>query len=423
MSSRTAVRRVARASAAVAALTGVAAAAAGAVATYFTRRVVTVDHVKPDDVRVLDVDLDATPATVTLARTDETVVQGRYGLWWDGRRGHARLGEVLHVDSDVVVRRLIAVDAGELRAGPARWNQYYFAGPPASSLGIEHEDVEVDTDLGPMPAWYVPRGAVAAGQPPGDGHTWAVLVHGRGATREECLRAVPPLHALGLPVLVPSYRNDVDAPADPSGRYHLGDSEWRDVEAAVIWAGSRGARQVVLVGWSMGGAIVLQAATRSWVADRVLAVVLDAPVVDWHAVLDHQSRLNRVPRRVTRLGHTLLRHPWGRRLIGLEHPLDLRRLNWVRRAAELRLPVLVIHSDGDEFVPNGPSLALGRARPDVVRVEPWRTGRHTKEWNTDPDRWDRVVTRFVREQLPPPHGAVGGPAPQPDDGQVSASSG
>lgn len=397
MNGRSAARRLAQAGGLGVAAAGLASVAAGALATYFTRRVVTPDHVKPDDVRVVDVDLAAVPPTVTLARTDETAVEGHYGLWWDSGQGHARLAEVLHADDDLIVRRLEQVDAGVLRAGPARWNQYYYSGPPEQSLGLAHEDVEIDTGLGPMPAWYVPA-ATSPGPGPTSG-TWAVLVHGRGATREECLRAVPPLHAAGLPVLVPSYRNDLDAPGDPSGRYHLGDSEWRDVESAVLWALARGAERVVLFGWSMGGAIVLQAATRSLIADRVLAVVLDAPVVDWHDVLDHQSRANRVPAQVARMGHTLLRHPWGRRLVGLEHPLDLRRLDWVSRAAELQLPILLIHSDADEFVPNGPSMALGRARPDLVRVEPWRHGRHTKEWNTDPERWDRVVVRFVLEQV------------------------
>jgi alpha-beta hydrolase superfamily lysophospholipase len=377
---------------------GLATVGTTALAAYFTRRVLTPDHVKPDDVVVHDVDRDAEPPTVTLGRTDETVAPGRYGLWW-GERGqnHARLGDVLHADEDLVVRALLAVDRGDLAAGPARWNQYYFSGTPDDALSLAHEDVELATDVGPMPAWYVP--AAAADR---DGSAaWAVLVHGRGATREECLRAIPVAHRLGMDVLVPSYRNDVDAPSDPSGRYHLGDSEWRDVEAAVLWAVERGAREVVLFGWSMGGAIVLQAATRSWLADRVRAVVLDGPVVDWHAVLDHQSTLNRVPARVTRVGHTMMRHPLGRRLVGLRHPLDLRRLDWVTRAAELRLPVLVVHSDGDEFVPNAASLALGRARPDVVRVEPWAQGRHTKEWNTDPERWERVVGEFVAAALRP----------------------
>ncbi|MGN6301934.1 MAG: alpha/beta hydrolase [Angustibacter sp.] len=369
---------------------------ATAVAAYFTRRVVTPDHVKPDDVQVLDVDLAATPPTVTLARTDDTAVDGRYGLWWRGREGHARLGRVVFADDDVVVREVLTVEHGELRAGPVRWNQYFYSGPPSESLDLPHEDVDVPSELGPMPAWHVP--ADDAGELAGSG-TWAVLVHGRGATREECLRAVPPLHRLGLPALVPSYRNDLGAPADPAGRYHLGDREWLDVEAAVEWALARGARRVVLVGWSMGGAIVLQAATRSPAAERVVAVVLDAPVVDWHDVLEHHSRANHLPGPVARLGHAMMRHPLGRRVVGLEQPLDLRRLDWVSRASELRLPVLLVHSDADEFVPNAPSKALAAARPDLVTLVPWREGRHTKEWNTDPERWDAVVASFVRDQV------------------------
>ena len=377
----------------VAGTAGVVAAAAGALAAYFTRRVVTPDHVKPDDVWIIDVDQDGDPPTVTLQATPETTAPGRYGVWFDGRR-HARLGEVLHADREVVVRRLEQVDTGVIRSGPGRWNGYYYCGPPATSLGLVQQDVEIGTDLGPMRAWYL-AGA-------GRADTWALLVHGRGATREECLRAVRPMLDLGLSVLVCTYRNDAESPADPSGRYHLGDSEWRDVEAALLWAVEHGAQDVVLLGWSMGGAIVLQAATRSWLSDRVRAVVLDGPVVDWHAVLDHQSKVNHLPWQVTRMGHAMLRHPLGRRVIGLREPLDLRRLDWVTRAAELHLPVLVIHSDADEFVPNGPSLALGRARPDLVTVEPWQQGRHTKEWNTDPQRWERVVRTFVAAHLPAP---------------------
>ena len=370
---------------------GVLTAGAAGLAAYFTRQVVTPNHVKPDDVWVIDVDLDASPPTITLQATPETKAPGRYGLWFDGRAGHARLGEVLHADGEVVVRRVEAVDQGVLRSGPARWNGYYYSGPPADSLGLAHHDVQITTDLGPMRAWYLPGAGASS--------TWALLVHGRGATREECLRAVRPMLDVGLSVLVCSYRNDAESPADPSGRYHLGDSEWQDVEAAMEWAVDRGATDMVLFGWSMGGAIVLQAATRSRLADRVRAVVLDGPVVDWHAVLDHQSGVNHLPWQLTRMGHTMLRHPLGRRVIGLREPLDLRRLDWVTRAAELHLPVLVIHSDDDEFVPNGPSLSLGRARPDLVTVEPWQLGRHTKEWNTDPERWERVVADFVRSQV------------------------
>ncbi len=372
-------------------LGGAAAVAAGALtsglAAFFARQVVTPQRVKPEDVEVLSVGA----GTVTLRATPDTVAPGRYGLWTAAGTGHVRLGEIVEHDerARTVTRRLLAVDFGRLPLGHARWNQYYFVGNPTTALGIAHSDVVLTSDAGELPTWFVP----------GEGDVWAVLVHGRGATREECLRAVPVLHRLGLPALVPSYRNDGEGPSPEWGRYHLGDTEWQDVEAAVLHALNHGAKGVVLVGWSMGGAIALQLVSRSWTADRVRALVLDGPVVDWRAVLDYHARLNRLPQPVGRLGLSMLGHTLARRIVGVDEPLDLARMDWVTRADELSLPVLLIHSDDDEFVPAGPSRKLAEARPDLVTFVEFDRARHTKEWNVDRDRWEREVARFLLEHL------------------------
>lgn len=365
-----------------------------AAATYFARRVLTPDPHKPDDVDILAVG----DATVTLAATVDTTAPGRYGLWLDGGTGHARLGQVLgHDDGPVgpggpntLTRELLWVDRGRLLPGRARWNQYYYAGSPWEALGLPTHDLTVSSDLGDLDAWVVPG---AAGV--GPANRWAVLVHGRGATRSECLRAVPTLHELGITCLIAMYRNDVGAPPSPDGRYNLGLSEWRDVEAAMLSAVEAGASSIVLCGWSMGGGIALQVLDRSWLSDRVSAVVLDAPVIDWADVLRHQAAAHQVPAPVEFLSRRLIGRPAARRLVGVHEPIDVALTDWVSRAAELNHPILLIHSVDDEFVPVGPSAALAARRPDLVRYEPWREARHTREWNVDPVRWDRVVRAFL----------------------------
>lgn len=383
------VRRAAFAAAAVGATTTIASAAGSlAAAAYFARRVLTPERNRPDDVTILDVRGDR----VVLSATAETVVPGRYGLWLDQGQGHARIGDLTGTDvaEGTVEREVLGVDAGELRAGRARFNGYYYAGTPETALGLHTEHVDIEGELGRMPAWAVP----AAG---GRGSRWAVLVHGRGARREEALRALPSLHEAGWTSLVPTYRNDEDVPAGPDGRYNLGLSEWRDLEAAVDHAVDAGADEILVVGWSMGGAIALQFLDRSPLADLVTKVILDGPVIDWGDVLDHHARVHHLPKPVGILSRSMMGRRWGRRFVGVHESVDVAQTDWVRRAEELRHPMLLIHSADDEFVPVGPSRLLAQHRPDLVTYEEWRVARHCKEWNTDPDRWTRLVTDFARE--------------------------
>ena len=385
------VRRAATAGAAVGVTSAVASGAGSlAAAVYFARRVLTPDRQRPDDVVVRA----AGGTTVTLSATPETVAPGLYGLWIEDGFGHVRVGDVLDVDpsAGTVVRELVTVDRGYLAPGPARWNAYFHGAPPDVSIDAPTEYVTYAGELGAMPAWVVrppasPDGAIS--------DRWAVLVHGRGARREETIRAMPPLLAAGWTCLAPTYRNDEGVPSGPDGRYALGLSEWRDVEAAIQHAVDHGAREVLLGGWSMGGAIVLQALDRSPLAALVSRVVLDGPVIDWGDVLAHHARGHRLPRHVGSLARTMMRQRWGHRLVGVHESVDLAQTDWVSRADELQHRMLLIHSADDEFVPVGPSRELSRARPDLVTFEEWHVARHCTEWNTDPQRWESLVREFA----------------------------
>ena len=269
--------------AAVAGITAAAGAAVGGAvsmgtATYFAHRIITPEHEKKDDTTILDVDQDA--GTVTFRANAWTTAPGRYGLWLNRGAGHARVGLVLEEDHDVkpttVTRELLGVDQGEIAPGPARWNKYFFCGTPGSALGLDFEDVLVTSDIGDLAGWRVPP---AEGT---DNEDWAILVHGRSAMREETLRAVPVLHKLGYTSLIPMYRNDIGAPSSSDGRYSLGMSEWRDVDAAMRYALAHGARRLVLTGIS-SHQCVLFTANDAYVREYQLKIPRDciaAPSVE-----------------------------------------------------------------------------------------------------------------------------------------------
>lgn len=321
------------------------------------------------------------PGLVSLTPTRLTRQPGTWGLRFGGGPGAggglAAIGPVAGEENGAVVRPLLggetpaAGDRAVLDTGP--WD------PDPAARGLAFDEVAVATPLGPGPAWWVPAG----------GDTWAVLVHGRGGSRREALRVLPALHALGLDALVVSYRNDPEAPASPDGRYHLGDTEWLDVEAALAFALAHGAARVVLYGWSMGAAIIGALLDRSALAGRVVAVVWDAPLVDWRATLSQQARNRRLPPGLVPIACAVTSRRIG---------IDLDRFDLRRRPPAVRPPTLLVHTTDDTAVPVGPSRALAAAAPglgwpmtyvEVAGVE------HTGAWNADPVAYEEVVVEFL----------------------------
>jgi alpha-beta hydrolase superfamily lysophospholipase len=92
-----------------------------------------------------------------------------------------------------------------------------------------------------------------------------------------------------------SYRNDAGAPPDPTGMLRYGRTEWQDLAAAAQYALGHGARRLLLVGSSMGGAIVISFLERSPLAGRVAGVILDSPMTDFGRAVDHGASRQTLP--------------------------------------------------------------------------------------------------------------------------------
>jgi len=345
---------------------------------YFSGVAVAVGSHRPDLVATVQA-VAADGSTVRLTSTVDTRRPEEQGLEWPG--GYGRLGPVLASTPTGVTRAFTPLVGRPVAGLAVGVDPADHPGDPRTALGLEFHDLTLRSDAGSLPAWYVPAAGVHG--------TWAVFVHGHDSGRRDALRYLPMLHERGLPVLVPTYRNDAGAAPSPDGIDHLGDTEWRDVEAAVRWALDAGARDVVLLGWSMGAQVGLQFADRSPLRDAVRGLVLDSPVLDWGGVLTHQGRRRGLPDPVT----------WvAERFVEVRLGTGLDRFDWVARAGDLRRPMFVVHSDADTSVPDGPSRALARARPDLVTYLDVPGADHTRAWNVDPARYRTALAAWLTRQ-------------------------
>lgn len=355
-----------------------AGAAAVAAGRYASDRALkpTVDHPLPGDGRLT---VHSTTADrVTLTRSLASLRPGTYGLMGGGC--HAVVGspvEDLPPSPDTVVRRLVRVAHGSLARGTrVRMTPQVHAGNPTDALGLECADVDVPGELGALPAWFVP----------GARDTWVITVHGLGTTREHPMVIMPFLHRHRFPVLDIAYRNDVGAPRTADGIHHLGDAEWRDVDAAIRYALRYGARRVVLHGWSTGATMALHAAARSALRDRISGLVLDSPVLDWQATLRALAAARHTPRALLPLVVRAAEGSTG---------LHSDRLAEAGTPAALDVPALVVHGPGDTIAPWAASRQFAARRPDLISLHTVHDAPHAAMWNADPDGYEETLRRFL----------------------------
>ncbi|RPE44950.1 hypothetical protein EDD90_8208 [Streptomyces sp. Ag109_O5-1] len=315
---------------------------------------------------------------ITLTRDLASLRPGVYGLAGDG--SHAVVGAVLESaanTADTVVRRLERVTHGTLETGDQVWlTPNVHIGDPGAALGLECADIDIPGELGPLPAWFVP----------GYRDTWVIAVHGLGTTRELAMNVMEFLHARRLPVLALAYRGDLGAPRAPDGLNHLGESEWRDLDAAIRYAVRYGARRVVLYGWSTGATMALRAAIHSALRDRVSGLVLDSPVLNWEATLRALAQARHTPEPLLPLA---VRAAQGRAGLHADHvgdPVD---------PAQLTVPTLIVHGPDDTVAPWTYSRRLAARRPDRVALHTVPDAPHGAMWNADPKQYEERLRRFL----------------------------
>ncbi|MCH9038600.1 MAG: alpha/beta hydrolase [Chloroflexi bacterium] len=293
-----------------------------------------------------------------------------------GESSYNRVGDIVSLSSREVQRQFIQVTGPPEIGEPVRLDSFAYEGDPATALGLDFEEIFFTSPVGEFPAWYVE----------GDRDTWAVIVHGRNANPGEALRVMPILSGTGMKLLAIHYRNDQGLPASEDGLHRYGLTEWEDLEASVRYALDNGADDIVLFGYSMGGGVVANFLYQSTLSDQVSAVILDSPMLELGRTIDWGGQ---------QLGYPQFLLSYAKFAASLRFDVDFPATDYLARAGELDVPILLIHGSEDTTIPFSISDDLAKERPDIVTPFFVEGAGHVLAWNIDPEGYNRAVTDFL----------------------------
>jgi fermentation-respiration switch protein FrsA (DUF1100 family) len=244
---------------------------------------------------------------------------------------------------------MVFLPARELAATPADW-------------GLEYEDVWIEAEDGlRLHGWYLPH-------PPG-ARKVLLFFHGNAGNISHRQASLEIFHRLGLNVLILDYRGYGRSEGRPSEQ-----GLYRDARAA--WAHLVEVRgvappDIVLFGRSLGGAVAAQLASEVQPGALILESTFSSA------------------RDLAREIYPLL--SW---LIVSRYEFDT-----VARLAQVRCPVLVLHSREDEIIP----FALGRrvyAAARQPKMFQTLRGDHNGGFLLSQPGYARMLADFLSDQVP-----------------------
>lgn len=221
----------------------------------------------------------------------------------------------------------------------------------------------------------------------GDGLPLCICFHGyRGAAVRDFSMMGPFLYESGYNVLLVDHRAH-----GRSGGHTIayGIRERRDVLTWVNDAiGRFGANvPIYLFGISMGAATVLMASGLD-LPGNVRAIGADCPYSSPEDIIRHVCRSLKMN---DRLCMPLIRA--AARLYGR---LDIGEITAADAVKKSKTPILIIHGEGDHFVPAAMSKEVQDANPAMVERHTFPDAEHGLSYLCDPERYRAIVTDFLQ---------------------------
>lgn len=281
------------------------------------------------------------------------------------------------INKTTVIKRSYSLLKGTINTGDKLKVSYWpFHGTP-SDMGVKYKEIQYESDIGMMDAWYTE----------GKKSTCVIFVHGLRDTKKTSLALLPLFKHLEYPTLTINYRNDKDSPKDPSGLYQYGKTEWMDVEAAVDYCLKNGAENVILYGYSMGAGIIVNFMKMSKLSNKITAAVMDSPNLNFAASVVQNGK--------SRYGALIVPFiSMAQFITSIKYKVNWQALDYRKDILNITVPILMLHTKNDSWVPIYVSQALAEKMDNINLVEV-PNGNHCKGWSADKDLYETAVTDFL----------------------------
>ena len=287
-------------------------------------------------------------------------------------------GPVIHHQNTIT--RSVVNTSGNIQLGNrVRADVFIHQKNPKYSIGLDYSEVRFRSELGDLGAWVIS----------GEGETWMVCVHGHRSNRRESLRFSPLFESMGLNQMLIKYRNDVDSPVDRGGYHMFGLTEWRDLEAAVAYVINQGAKNIFILGHSMGGSIALQFILKSNLRSHINGIVLESPALDLNGIITAKAKA--LPFPIT----TLL--PPIKKMVSKLVNLNWSELDYISKASEIETPILLIHSTKDQTVPVAQSDQFANIIPHLYEYLRLEGAPHAASWNFAQHKVESLMKTFISD--------------------------
>ena len=172
----------------------------------------------------------------------------------------------------------------------------------------------------------------------------------------------------------------------------FGINERRDVLSWIEFARERFGedRKMIIVGISMGAATVLMSVSLG-LPDNVRGIIADCPFAYPEKIIRYVGEARKLP-----IGLLFPFLKLGAKLFG---GFDLSGGDAVSAVKDLRIPVMIIHGEDDDFVPCEMSEEIANANPGFAERYTFPGARHGTSYLADTERYSKLVREFYKKTL------------------------